>query len=253
MTTNSFSFEITDSNNNNKKMFVFDVFEIANLIDIRFGRLLKNPEINIYVKNKTEPLLKNDRNYFYKLRNDPNIYRMLALPSPEELGSVEEIYAHDLTLLFQSKAKDNGLSNLPNGPVIAVKLIIELLRYSIDTKAKWMPYENIKISKKSLQHLWSEYLNKDVTDALSDDELNTVLSTIKDLCDPYVAMFEQFYDGNPWQMYSIKLNNYNAVIEQLGDYRIFDWHRQQINKNEVADIEIFSTVAATINKNESYF
>jgi hypothetical protein len=230
---------------NNNSILIFDLLELASLINLEIGPFLKPAPSGIYVSSKCNPIVHGDSRFFYTNNTDSQINNIDNTFTLDNLASVTSLYDHNLNVIYRApKRGKNTLLTQPDVPVMARNMITDYIQHYLDNNNCWMPHENIILQRKNLFELWGAYLIDSILAQYSKEEIIEQLISIRDRCDSILAIVENFIGNNPWMMYSLKIKDFVFTIEKTEDYRIYDWHRQQELKMEKPHSDIFETAAA---------
>lgn len=193
-----------------KAVLILNLFDyIRDLIE-KYEYAFKEPEVGIYLTDYSEPILKNNQVYYsessYKTQTPINSLDDINEPILDQNGEI-------VIPLYIMRRKDKMLSSKPTLPVKALQIAYAIVDDTIDEMLPYTPAR--EYNKNVLEHVLPEHHNL-VIDGYFESALNRLINEVL-----------MFIGGDNWNMYYLKLNRCDLIIEKSCDYRIFDWTFQK--------------------------
>lgn len=193
-----------------KAVLVLNLFDyIHDLID-KYNHTFIDPDPGIYLVGSDIPLLKHNQAYY----SESSYLTQTPISS---LDDVEEpILNQDGEIIIPKYImlrKDKMLSSTPFLPVRAFQIVYALVQHVIDQVLPYTPAKDYQ--KDILQYVKPEFHHL-VTEGYFESILYKLINDIY-----------MFIGSDNWNIYYIKSQRSDLIIEKSIDYRVYDWTLQQ--------------------------
>ena len=219
--------------NDVKERMVYDLQDVAKMIDSSFPKLLEEDPIGIYLPTQLNPI-------FIAKVNDDVIEHVT---DEKMIASILTKHPDYLTVLFEELKTSNkpfyingalvkpsiifSMSLWPHTPIRALELTQDVVRGLVDRHGC---YPNSFKTNKSVLKIISEH----IAYVYQQDQnyVNECAERVESLLTDLRHDIRTFLGPDRWIMHSVRFKNTDAIIEKRIDYRIMDWTRIQEEKDE---------------------
>lgn len=207
---------------NPKEVLVLNLLDYISELDIHYSSYFADPYPGIYIANKVEPVLLPNTVYY---TDDGIRFTLEDFEIDKYTGSVTDEYGNMLLSRYVMSMQKSFLSKTPTLPVFAIK-IAHIYALSVVDDAT--PYVRDKTkTTEAIRYLKpGGYIY--VYNGMFSIALDELLKTIS-----------EFINNDIWNIYFIKLNNTDLIIEKSIDYRIYEWHKLKYHSSDNTPYSIF--------------
>ena len=221
-----------------KQVYVMEILPTAMMFHDCFVQHLVPPPVGIYVRNEINPRMVPDQFYRQTVVSDAQN----GTPTKAEVPLTHL----DLELIETAVYNENGecvvparlvhmLSVVPNLPVVAIKLIYELMDNRLAALQAWTSHGTRPAIKRDYDIL-SRYMNEQTLAKLHeeygdlDDDTNPplLIDLYEDMLSRLSALFQRmvsFVGRDVWSVHFMEFMEPMSVkISKSVDYRIAAWH-----------------------------
>lgn len=191
--------------------FVFDLFPFAQSLEARFGSLLNDAPVGVYLRDKLEPVFYPGAKFFIKINDEfVQIHTLDGVTT-----HVYDANHRPVISAFYMKHASSFLKDSPTMPFHGLQIIEGLVKQRIDQFVQWR-----RRGSNSLD--WMERHFDPRTPKIDIVEIGEwYLAEVSD------AMAE-WLSNHHWHLFFTKRSGTQMRIDRCGDYRVLDWmHRYE--------------------------
>lgn len=220
-----------------KEYKIIDLIPHAVSLKPELSKALIDPPVGLYMPGSIRPLFRNHINYVLRSITDPKTLEStcsyISLKDIEkDIKETKLLQRGDIThdqeqfrinRMSYERIKRSLLPN-PNLPVIACEAAIATVISYLNTLC---PYTRVPIGRYHLSHL----VKPDFTYLIEKEEYE---AEFHDLYDEVL----KFINDDHWCVYHYRIKGTTLIIEKGLDFRIIEWHKQQIKNSEGYDHDL---------------
>lgn len=225
-----------------KKIKIIEILPSAVMFNDCFAKHLIAAPLGVYVRNEIAPRMVPERNYRQTIITDSPAEGTVKVEVPLtylDLEQIETTVFNDDGEPVISARHVSLLSHQPTLPVVALRLIYELLDNQLAALQAWTSYES---KRGGLGHqrvkrdyeILMKYMNQHTQDELHREYGDFEEETMVDLFEEMLLMLSgvirrvvSFVGEDQWTVHFIELLQPVSVqLTKSVDYRIASWHQQ---------------------------
>lgn len=231
----------------NKETLVLDILDFAMMLpEDPLLKALKEPPEGIYLTSSVDPICYKDevyykRSLFQKGIKEPLTLRQILSSNEDVVNAAGEIVLSIHTLITHKRF----FKLEPTLPSIAIKAGIAVVLAYLDnlcpyTHVNRIGYRLENLVKDEYQEIFLDHHLSQLSPSQYRDPAQRIEFARKfNLWDEYALGFETLLDKvmtfaghDNWHIYFYTVKGGTLVIEKTCDYRVYSWHKMQLEKEE---------------------
>lgn len=221
-----------------RSSLIINILEVAYYIDRLLAPILQLPPEGLYFPGRVEPVVLANQACWYDVaeliqHTQPAQYRhhrqlvtsLANIPQSHwdivdrEDGSGRVVVPHHLC---------GQTTTYPQLPYHGVKIVLEVIDNDIRSSRAFLNERRLCLEEVLLSRTHPNYAN--LIHLKTEEQIQSLISSTHEALLQVLRPVRDFLRGNPYQMCELHAEHLECVrIDQMGDYRIQDWHRRMGN------------------------
>ncbi len=223
-----------------RRSLILDVSNVSQYVEASLQLILNPPPAGVYLPHQLKPVLEQGKPYWYEVpRIDSNCitpqrfftYDYTAVSKLEEVPKmpwdvVDKPDGVGRVVLPHHLSKNACL--YPTTPYHGANIVLEMIDNDIKSTRAYAAERSLRVEEIILPYVQQQY---QVLEHLQENpQIQAMVSNVFESMLDILRPVRDFLRSNAYQMCELHIEDLQCVrIDQLGDYRIAEWERHQVN------------------------